>query len=189
MGVGVMFTIRIVLLLSVLCGLIYPLAITGVAQVLFARQAHGSRVVRDGRVVGSELIGQAVDDPRYFQSRPSATTPFAYNAGLSSGSNLGVKNPARHQAMEDRRKALLAADPANTVPVPAELLMASGSGLDPHISPAAAAWQVSRVARLRGLDRQKVEELVKRHIETRQFGILGDPVVNVMLLNQALDRI
>lgn len=184
-----MTTIRMVLVLSVLCGVIYPLVITGAAQLIFPRQAHGSRVVRDGREIGSELIGQAYHDHRYFWSRPSATAPFAYNGGLSSGSNLGVKNPARQQAMDARRKALLVIDPGNAQPIPDDLLTASGSGLDPHISVDAAAWQAGRVARVRGLDRQKVEQLVRRHTEGRQFGILGEPVVNVLLLNQALDQL
>jgi len=183
-----MTTIRMTLLLTVLCGLVYPLAITGLARMLFPRQARGSLVVRDGRVVGSELIGQAMEDPRYFWPRPSATPSFPYNAKLSSGSNIGPRNPTRQNAMSRRREALLAADPGNTAPIPADLLMASGSGLDPHISPEAAAWQAGRVARSRSMDPRKVRELVDSHTEPRQFGVLGEPVVNVLLLNRALDR-
>lgn len=184
-----MTTVRMLLVMTILCGLIYPLAITGVAQVLFAHQAHGSRIVRDGRVLGSELIGRSFEDPRYFWPRPSATPSFPYNAAVSSGSNYGPKSPARQQAIADRRKALLAADPGNADPVPADLLMASGSGLDPHISPDAALWQAGRVARLRGEDRHRIENLVRQYIQPRQLGILGEPVVNVLLLNQALDRL
>jgi K+-transporting ATPase ATPase C chain len=184
-----MTAIRMLLVMTVLCGLIYPLAITVVAQVLFPHQAHGSLIVRDGRVLGSELIGQHFEDPRYFWGRPSATPLLPYNAVPSAGSNLGPNNPARKLAIEERRKALLAADPGNAAPVPADLLMASGSGLDPHISPEAALWQAGRVARLRGQDKRKIEDLVKQHIQPRQFGILGEPVVNVLLLNQALDRL
>lgn len=184
-----MTAIRTLLVMTVLCGLIYPLFLTGVAYVVFPRQAHGSRILHDGRLLGSELIGKGVEDPRYFWPRPSATPAFPYNSALSSGSNFGPKSPARRQAIEERRKALLAADPGNTAPVPADLLMASGSGLDPHISPDAALWQARRVARLRGLDPRRVEALVRQRIESRQFGILGEPVVNVQLLNQALDRL
>lgn len=182
-----MTTIRMTVLMTVLCGPVYPLAITGAARLLFPRQASGSLIVRGGRVVGSELIGQSFDNPRYFWPRPSATPSFPYNASASSGSNLGPTNPARHEAIANRRKALLAADPGNTAPIPADLLMASGSGLDPHISPEAAAWQVNRVARARALDPHTVEDLVRRHTEPRQLGILGEPVVNVLVLNRALD--
>lgn len=182
-----MTTIRMLLVMTVLCGLIYPLAITGAAHVLFAHQAHGSLVVRAGRVLGSELIGQNFEDPRYFWPRPSATPNFPYNPALSSGSNFGPKSPARQKAMADRRKALLESDPGNGAPIPADLLMASGSGLDPHISPEAALWQAGRVARLRGKEQRRIEDLVRQHIVPRQLGILGEPVVNVVLLNQALD--
>lgn len=184
-----MTAIRMLLVMTVLCGLIYPLAITGVAQVLFPHQAHGSLIVRDGRVLGSELIGQHFEDPRYFWGRPSATPLFPYNALASAGSNLGPNNPARKQAIEERRKALRALDPTNTAEIPLDLLTASASGLDPNISPEAAAYQVSRVARVRGLDREKVEALVRRHTTPRQFGFLGEPVVNVLLLNRDLDRL
>lgn len=184
-----MTTIRMVLLFTVLLGVVYPLAITGMASLLFPHQAKGSLIVRGGKVAGSELIGQAFESPRYFWSRPSATPSFAYNAGLSSGSNLGPKNPARQEAMENRRRMLLALDPSNPAPVPLDLLQASGSGLDPHISPEAAAWQVQRVARARSLDPRQVAALAARYTQPRQFGVLGEPVVNVLLLNQALDRI
>lgn len=184
-----MTTIRMMLILTVLCGLIYPLAITAAARVLFPREAQGRLIVRGGRVAGSELIGQNIEDPRYFWPRPSATPAFPYNAGVSSGSNFGPKSAARQKAIEDRRRMLQAADPGNVLPIPADLLMSSASGLDPHISPEAALWQANRVARVRGLDRRKVEELVRERIEPRQFGILGEPVVHVLLLNQALDRL
>lgn len=184
-----MTAIRMMLALTALCGVLYPLAMTGLAKVLFPRQAAGSLVVRSGRVKGSELIGQQFDDPSYFWSRPSATPSFAYNAVASSGSNFGPKHPARRQAMDARRDALLAADPLNTAAIPVDLLTSSGSGLDPHISPEAAAYQVGRIARLRGVDRSRVEELIRRHTASRQFGVLGEPVVNVVLLNQDLDRL
>lgn len=184
-----MTTIRMLLVMTLLCGLIYPLAITRLSHMLFPRQAHGSLIVHDGKVLGSELIGRSFEDPRYFWPRPSATPSFPYNAALSSGSNIGPTNPARQQAAEQRRKALLASDPENPAPVPADLLTASGSGLDPHISPEAALWQAGRVARLRHQDRSRIENLVRQHIQPRQFGILGEPVVNVMSLNLALDRL
>jgi K+-transporting ATPase ATPase C chain len=183
-----MAAIRMSLVLTVVCGLLYPLAVTTCARLLFPRQASGSLVIREGRVTGSELIGQQFEDPRYFWGRPSATPSFPYNGAASSGSNLGPRNPDRQKAVEARREALRAADPSNTAPIPIDLLTASGSGLDPHISPEAAAYQASRVARLRGLDRGQVEELVRRHTASRQFGILGQRVVNVLLLNQALDH-
>jgi potassium-transporting ATPase KdpC subunit len=183
-----MTAIRMMLVLTALCGLVYPLAMTVCARLLFPGQASGSLVVRDGKVRGSELIGQHFDDPRFFWGRPSATPSRPYNAALSSGSNLGPTNPARAQAMEERRRVLLAADPGNRAAVPLDLLTASGSGLDPHISPEAVEFQLGRVARLRGLEPDKVRELVRRHTTPRQFGILGEPVVNVLLLNQDLDR-
>lgn len=184
-----MAAIRMLLVLTSLCGLAYPLAVTALARLLFPRQAAGSLLISDGKVLGSELIGQHFEDPRYFWGRPSATPLFPYNALASSGSNLGPNNPARKLAIEERRKALLASDPGNAAPIPADLLMASGSGLDPHLSPEAALWQAGRVAKLRGQDKSKIETLVKQHIQPRQFGILGEPVVNVLLLNQALDRL
>jgi K+-transporting ATPase ATPase C chain len=167
--------ILLTLVMTVLTGIVYPLVVTGVAQVLFSRQANGSLIIKDGRVVGSALIGQPFDEPRYFWSRPSATSPFPYNAAASSGSNLGPTNPALAEAVKARVEALRAADPGNTAPVPVDLVTASGSGLDPHISPAAAFYQVRRVARARGLGEEAVRALVTRHIEGRQLGFLGEP--------------
>ena len=173
--------------LSVLTGLIYPAVVTGVAQLVFPRQANGSLIVKDGKVVGSSLIGQPFDDPKYFWGRPSATSPFPYNAASSSGSNQGPTNPALHEAVKGRVEALRAADPDNKAPVPVDLVTASGSGLDPHISPAAALYQVGRVARARKLDETAVRRLVEQHTEGRQWGFLGEPRVDVLALNLALD--
>jgi len=175
------------LLLTVITGVAYPLLVTGVAQAVFPSQAGGSLIVRDGKVVGSALIGQPFDDPKYFWGRPSATSPFAYNAGASSGSNLSPTNPALIAAVQERVGALRAADPGNTAPVPVDLVTASGSGLDPDISPAAALYQVPRVARVRGLAPDAVRALVERHTERRFLGVLGEPRVNVLALNLALD--
>lgn len=174
-------------LLSVITGVAYPAAVTAIAQLVLPHQANGSLVVKDGRVVGSSLIGQPFDDPKYFWGRPSATSPFPYNAGASSGSNQGPTNPDFIKAVQGRVDALRAADPGNTAPVPVDLVTASGSGLDPHISPAAALYQVSRVARARGLDEVSVRRLVERRIEGRQLGVLGEPRVNVLALNLSLD--
>jgi K+-transporting ATPase ATPase C chain len=174
-------------LLTVLTGVAYPLAVTGAAQLLFHDRANGSLIMRGGAVAGSRLVGQPFDDPRYFWSRPSATAPFPYNAAASSGSNLGPTNPALTDAVRTRVAALRAADPGATGNVPADLVTASGSGLDPHISPASAAFQISRVARARGLPVERVRELVARHTEPRTFGFLGEPRVNVLELNLALD--
>jgi K+-transporting ATPase ATPase C chain len=174
-------------LLTLLTGVVYPLLVTVVAQTAFPNQANGSLVLRDGAVVGSSLIGQPFDDPKYFWSRPSATAPFAYNPEASSGSNLGPLNPALVDAVKARVDALRAADPSNHAPIPADLVTASGSGLDPHMSPAAARWQVGRVARVRGLDPAAVDALVARNTEGRQWGFLGEERVNVLTLNLALD--
>jgi K+-transporting ATPase ATPase C chain len=174
--------------LSVLTGLIYPAVVTGIAQIVFPRQANGSLSVKDGKTVGSTLIGQPFDDPKYFWGRPSATSPFSYNAASSSGSNQGPTNPALYDAVKGRVDALRAADPGNTAPIPVDLVTASGSGLDPHISPAAALYQVSRVAKARKLDEASVRQLVEQHTEGRQLGLLGEPRVNVLTLNMALDE-
>ena len=179
--------LMVLLLLTLVTGVAYPLLVTGIAQVVFPSQAQGSLIVKDGKIVGSRLIGQPFDDPKYFWSRPSATSPFADNAGASSGSNLSPTNPDLVKAVQGRVDALRAADPGNTAPVPVDLVTASGSGLDPHISPAAAFYQVSRVARVRKLDPEAVRQLVERHIEGRTLGFLGEPRVNVLALNLALD--
>lgn len=173
--------------LTVLTGLAYPFAVTGIAQWIFPHQANGSVIVRNGTIVGSELIGQYFDDPKYFWGRPSATVPVPYNAASSGGSNLGPTNPALIEEVKKRVAALRAADPENDQPVPVDLVTASGSGLDPHISPSAAQYQVRRVARARNLDERRVQGLVARHTEGRQFGYLGEARVNVMRLNLALD--
>ena len=175
------------LVLTVLTGLIYPLAVTGLAQLLFPHQSNGSLIVHDGKVIGSELIGQYFDAPRYFWGRPSATSPFPYNAASSAGSNLGPTNPVLAEAVKARIAVLKAADPDNGRPIPVDLVTASGSGLDPHISPASAAYQVSRVARARGIQQDVVRQLVTRHTEDRQLGFLGEPRVNILLVNRALD--
>jgi potassium-transporting ATPase KdpC subunit len=173
--------------LSVVTGLAYPALVTAVAQVVFPRPANGSLIVKDGKTVGSTLIGQPFDDPKYFWGRPSATSPFPYNAAASSGSNQGPTNPGLLDAVKGRVDALRAADPGNTAPVPVDLVTASGSGLDPHISPAAALYQVGRVAKARKLEESAVRQLVEQHTEGRQLGFLGEPRVNVLTLNLALD--
>jgi K+-transporting ATPase ATPase C chain len=177
----------LIILMTVLTGIVYPLLVTAVSQVGMPERANGSLIVRDGKPVGSSLIGQPFGDPKHFWSRPSATSPYPYNASSSSGSNQGPTNPALTDAVAARIKALRDADPGNTAPVPADLVTASGSGLDPHISPAAAEYQVARVARARKLDPQKVRALVAAATEGRQLGFFGEPRVNVLRLNLALD--
>jgi potassium-transporting ATPase KdpC subunit len=179
--------LMMLLALTTLTGVIYPLLVTGVAQVVFPARSNGSLIVRGGKPVGSALIGQPFSDPRYFWGRPSATAPFAYNAASSAGSNLGPTNPALADAVRQRIAALRAADPGNTAPVPVDLVTASGSGLDPHISPAAAEYQIARVAHLRGLPVDAVRKLVTGATEKRQLRVLGEPRVNVLALNLALD--
>jgi len=176
-------------LFTLLTGVIYPVLVTGVAQMLFPAQANGSLIVRGDRAVGSRLIGQPFDDPKYFWGRLSATAPAPYNGGASSGSNLGPLNDALVDAVRARVGALRAADTGNTLPIPVDLVTASGSGLDPHISPEAARYQVARVARARGLPEAAVAELVARHTRGRQLGFLGDPVVAVLPLNLDLDAL
>jgi len=179
--------LTMLVLMTVITGVIYPLAVTGLAQVLFPSQANGSLVVKDGKPVGSTLIGQSFDDPKYFWGRPSATTPQPNNGASSNGSNLGPTNPALTDAVKQRIDALRAADPGNTAPVPVDLVTASGSGLDPEISPAAAAYQVMRVAKARGMSPSQVQAMVAMATTGRQFGMLGEPRVNVLKLNLALD--
>ena len=179
----------LLLLMTVITGVLYPLAATGLTQLIFPRQANGSLIVKDGKPVGSALIGQSFTDPKYFWGRPSATSPNAYNASASSGSNQGPTNPALTDAVKQRIAALRAADPGNTAPVPVDLVTASGSGLDPEISPAAAQYQVARVARARGLSTSQVQALVNEYTSGRQLGMLGEPRVNVLQLNRALDRL
>jgi len=175
--------------MTLLTGVVYPLLVTGIAKVAFADQANGSLVVDHGTVVGSRLIGQPFEDPRYFWGRLSATGPMAYNGGASSGSNLGPTNDAVTKNAQARIDALRAADPTHSAPVPVDLVTSSASGLDPHITPAAALYQVSRVARARGKDEACVRLLVEAHTEGRTLGVLGEPTVNVLLLNRALDEL
>jgi K+-transporting ATPase ATPase C chain len=176
-------------ILTIVTGVIYPLIVTGITQVAFHHQANGSLIEsKDGKYLGSELIGQPFDDPGYFWGRPSATTPFPYNATASSGSNYGPLNPALLDGIQKRIHALKAADPDNTQPVPVDLVTYSASGLDPHISIAAALYQVPRVARQRGISQAQILKLIDRFTQGRQLGILGEPRVNVLLLNQALDQ-
>jgi K+-transporting ATPase ATPase C chain len=174
--------------LSLITGLAYPLAVTGIAQALFPHAANGSLVVANGKPVGSELIGQTFTDPGHFWSRPSATGPMPYNAANSAGSNLAPTAPALVDAVKARVEALRAADPGNTAPVPVDLVTASASGLDPHISRAAADYQLARVARVRGLPVAQVKALLDEHTETRQLGFLGEARVNVLAMNLALER-
>jgi K+-transporting ATPase ATPase C chain len=174
-------------LLTLLTGIAYPLLVTGISQLTMSGKANGSLIVKEGKSIGSNLIGQTFSDPKYFWGRLSATGPMPYNASASSGSNLGPTNPALMDAVKARVQALRDADPGNMQTVPVDLATASGSGLDPHISPAAAEYQLARVARVRNLTPDSLRKLVAEHTEGRQFGILGEPRVNVLELNLALD--
>jgi potassium-transporting ATPase KdpC subunit len=180
-------TIILLAIFTVLTGFAYPLAITGIAQILFPGKANGSLIFKDGKAVGSKLIGQPFSNPKYFWGRLSATGPFAYNAAASSGSNYGPLNPALLDAVKQRVHDLKAADSLNTNPIPVDLVTASASGLDPDISVAAALYQLPRVARLRGLEEDQVKSLITKYTEGRQLGFLGEPRVNVLELNLALD--
>jgi len=173
--------------LTIATGAVYPALVTGAAQLLFPEQASGSLIIKDKKALGSRLIGQPFADPKHFWSRPSGTSPNPYNAASSSGTNQGPTNPALVDAVAARIKALKDADPGNTLPIPADLVTASASGLDPHISPASAEYQVARVAKARNLPVEKVRALVAQHTEGRQLGFLGEPRVNVLELNLALD--
>lgn len=176
--------IRALVFFTVVTGIAYPLAVTGVAQIAFRDKANGSLIIKDQKVVGSQLISQPFSDPAHFWSRPSATSPMTYNGASSSGSNLGPTNPALREAVAERIRAL-----GEARPVPVDLVTASASGLDPHISPAAAEYQVARVAKARGVPEENIRALVTQHTEGRQFGILGEPRVNVLILNLALGTI
>src|SRR5262245_32814481 len=175
-------SLRALAVFTIITGIAYPLVVTGIAQVAFPEQANGSLITKDGKVLGSRLIGQAFSDPKYFWSRPSATSPQPYNGASSSGSNLGPTNPALKEAVESRIKDL-----GGAKPVPADLVTASGSGLDPHISPAAAEYQIPRISKARGIPEERLRELVQKYTEGRQLGGLGEPRVNVLELNLALD--
>ncbi len=174
---------------TLLTGVLYPLLVTAVAQTIFPHQANGSLVEQDGVILGSELIGQPFDDPAYFWGRPSLTSPYPYNAAASTGSTIAPSNPALTERVTARIAALETADPTNTRPIPVDLVTASGSGLDPHISLAAAEYQVERVARVRGVETAVVRQLVDEYTEGRTFGVLGEPRVNVFRLNLALDAV
>lgn len=182
-------TLVIFLLLTVITGLVYPGVVTVIAKLAFPDQASGSLIERDGRAVGSRLLGQTFTSPGYFWSRPSATSPQAYNGAVSSGSNQGPLNPALASAVQDRVAALRAADPRNALPVPVDLVTASASGLDPEESVAAAEYQVGRVARARGISEEQVRRLLRDATRGRTFGVLGEPRVNVLELNLALDAL
>jgi K+-transporting ATPase ATPase C chain len=180
-------SIRALIVFTVVTGAAYPLIVTGIAQLAFKRQANGSLVIQDQKVVGSSLIGQPFSDPKYFWSRPSGTSPQPYNAASSSGTNQGPTNPALKEAVGGRVKALRDAGGDASASVPVDLVTGSGSGLDPHISPAAAEYQLARVAKARNLPEDKVRALIEQHTEGRQLGVLGEPRVNVLELNLALD--
>jgi len=180
-------SVRMLLFMTLITGIAYPLLVTGIAQLAFPAAANGSLVVEKEKILGSSLIGQPFSDPKYFWGRPSATSPMPYNGAASSGSNLGPTNPALREAVEARVKALRDAGGDPSTPVPVDLVTASGSGLDPHISPAAAEYQAGRIARLRGLPEEKIKSLIETHTENRQLGFLGEARVNVLLLNLALD--
>ncbi len=175
------------LLFTILIGIIYPVVVTGISQVVFAHQANGSIITKSGKAVGSSLLGQQFEDPKYFWGRLSATTPYPFNGGSSSGSNLGPNNPDLMKAVQARIQALRSADPGNEAKIPVDLVTASGSGLDPHISPAAAEYQLHRVAKIRGIDQAKIRALIERHTQGRWIGLIGEPVVNFLELNLALD--
>ena len=181
--------VTLFVVLSVVTGLLYPLAVTGVAQTVFSHQANGSLITQNGKAVGSELIGQSFTAPGHFWGRPSATAPMPYNASASGGSNQGPTNPALVEAVKARIEALRAADPGNMRAVPGDLITASASGLDPHISPAAADYQTARVAKARGLPLTQVQTLVQQHTEAPWLGLFGEPRVNVLALNLALDSL
>jgi K+-transporting ATPase ATPase C chain len=177
------------LLFTILTGFVYPMAVTGIAQAIFPFQANGSIITKNGEPIGSALIGQQFDDPKYFWGRISATSPFPYNGGASAGSNLGPNNPDLLKAVQSRVKALQDADAGNTAGIPVDLVTSSASGLDPDISPAAAEYQAERVAKTRGLDRATVRALISSRTQGRWLGLLGEPVVNVLELNLSLDEL
>ena len=187
MGTLIRQAVTLLALLTLITGAIYPLAVTGIGQVAFAHTSNGSVIERDGKALGSELIGQAFTGQKYFWPRPSATAPFANNPAASAASNLGPTNSALRDAVQQRVAALRGADPENGASVPVDLVTASASGVDPHISPAAAQYQLARVARVRGVPPAEVARLVARATEGRQFGVLGEPRVNVLKLNLLLD--
>jgi K+-transporting ATPase ATPase C chain len=182
-------SVMALILFTVITGLVYPLAVTGIAQALFPYQANGSLIMKNGKPVGSELLGQQFDDPKYFWGRLSATAPYPYNGSSSSGSNLGPNNPDLMKAVRARIQALHAADPSNVAKIPVDLVTASGSGLDPHISPAAAEYQIHRVSKVSGIDETTVHRLVEKKTRGRWLGLLGEPVVNVLELNLQLDEL
>ena len=181
-------SIMSLLLFTIVTGILYPIAVTGISRVVFPHQATGSIIVKNGKPVGSSLIGQQFEDPKFFWGRLSATNLYPYNGAASAGSNLGPNNPDLMAAVEARVKALREAEPGNTAKIPVDLVTASGSGLDPHISPAAAEYQVHRVAKARGTDDAVVRSLVAQHTQERWLGIIGEPVVNVLALNLALEE-